>query len=78
MSIIGSIRKFFRLDKVTLSLDNEFIDATGLWIHEKNELMKEPAFGCFSGRYYSTVTHDPAPMDFHTDHSPHFVQDFHF
>ena len=38
MSIIGSIRKFFRLDKVTLSLDNEFIDATGLWIHEKNEI----------------------------------------
>ena len=53
MAIIMSIRKFLRLDKSTLHLDTEFINSAGLWMTEKDELMKEVHYGCLVGGDYS-------------------------
>lgn len=78
MPIITSIRNFLHLDKVTLSYDQEFTDSVGLWINEKNQLMKEPEFqGCFGPRHYSFHHHHSFPPDLHQDQA-HPAQDFHF
>ena len=77
MSIIENIRKFFHLDKVTLSLDNEFTNSVGLWINERNELMKEDFGGCLVNASSSNIKHDGIVTGFHQNHITHLPGDFH-
>lgn len=73
MSLIQSIRNFLRLDKVSVSVSTEFADSVGLWINERNELMKDPGSkGCV------VVAHNTVVPDPHHDHPFHLPQDFHF
>jgi dsDNA-binding SOS-regulon protein len=53
MPMISSIKKFLRLDKAVLNLDNEFTDAAGFYLAERKELMKEEFKGCLVGDSYT-------------------------
>ena len=50
MGIILSIRKFFNLDEETVEVNPHLLDATGLLLLAKKDLMTFDDHGCFGGR----------------------------
>jgi hypothetical protein len=78
MSIILSIRKFFRLDTYTLDVDTEFTDSVGLWLIAKNEIMKEEFQGCLvKANNIVSENHEWQSADFNQSVTPDFGHTFH-
>jgi hypothetical protein len=77
MAIIMKIRKFLRLDKTVLELDNAIVDSAGLIILEKKDFMQVQQ-QCFVYKSdASLVKHELVgaghlPIDLHSSQLLHF------
>ncbi len=80
MSIIAAIRQFFRLDKKTLSLENEFIYSVGLYIDEWKEFEKWEGMesSCFGLHFHTpNLKKETGQFIHHPTDNLHF-QNIHF